>query len=60
MEVHQGKYYRVKDQRYLGEDEFVEEIEGHEKSHEPVYREIPLGEIARELMRRMKIPGDRL
>jgi putative transposase len=59
-EVHQEKYYRVKDQRYLGEDEFVEKIEGQKKSHEPVYWEIPLGEIAREVMRRMEIPGDRL
>jgi chromosomal replication initiation ATPase DnaA len=60
MEVHQEKYYRVKDQRYLGEDEFVEKIEGQKESHEPVYWEIPLGEIAREVMGRMKIPGDRL
>jgi len=44
-EVHQEKYYRVKDQRYLGEDEFVEEIEGQKRSHEPVYWEIPLAWI---------------
>jgi len=59
-EVHQEKYYKVKDQRYLGEDEFVEGIEGQKKSHEPVYWEIALEEIAWEVMQKMKIPADGL
>ncbi|MBI5967013.1 MAG: hypothetical protein HY882_04025 [Deltaproteobacteria bacterium] len=55
---HQEKYYKVKDQRYLGEDEFVEKIEGLRKSHEPAYWEIPLAEIVREVVNGMRIPQD--
>jgi hypothetical protein len=29
---HEEKYYRVKDQRYLGEDEIVDKVEDLEKS----------------------------
>ncbi len=59
-ERHQEKYYRVKDQRYLGEDEFVEKIEGRKKSSEGEYREIPLEVICREVMDKIGIPEDRL
>jgi putative transposase len=47
---HERKYYRVKDQRFLGEDEFVEEVEGLKKSHEPSYWEVPLEKIAGEVI----------
>jgi len=59
-ERHQEKYYKVKDQRYLGEDEFVEKIEGMRKSAEGGYWEIPLEEISRQVMDEMGIPEDRL
>ena len=59
-EGHQEKFYRVKDQRYLGEDEFVEKIEEMRKSPEGGYWEIPMEEIAREVMDKMGIPEDRL
>jgi len=57
---HEQKYYRVKDQRYLGEDEFVEKIEGLKKSHEPSYWEVSLEKIAGEVIRGEGIPRDRL
>src|SRR4030043_1826470 len=52
-EGHQEKFYRVKDQRYLGEDEFVEKIEEMRKGPEGGYWEIPMEEIAREVMAKM-------
>jgi hypothetical protein len=57
---HEQKYYRVKDQRFLGEDEFVEEVEGLKKSHEPPYWEVPFEKIAGEVIRGEDIPRDRL
>ncbi len=57
---HEEKYYQVKDQRYLGEDEFVEKIEGLKKSHELVYREIPIEDIVLEVVKRMSIAQHRL
>ncbi len=59
-ESHQEKYYRVKDQRYLGGDEFVERIEKIKRSPEEGYWEIPMEEIAREVMNKMGIPADQL
>jgi putative transposase len=57
---HEQKYYRVKDQRFLGEDEFVEEIEGLKKSHEPSYWEVSVEKIVEEVMRLTNIRRDRL
>jgi len=59
-EVHQEKYYKVKDQRYLGGDEFVEKVESLKRGSEPVFWEIAIEEIAREVIYRMKVPADRL
>lgn len=59
-EAHQEKYYKVKDQRYLGEDEFIEKVEKLKKSQEPVHWDIPIEEIARKVMDRMEIPPQRL
>ena len=59
-ESHREKYYKVKDQRYLGEDEFVERIEEKRKSPEGGYWEIPIEEISREVVEKMGISEDRL
>ncbi|MDI6754616.1 MAG: hypothetical protein QME78_09525 [Thermodesulfobacteriota bacterium] len=37
---HQKKYYEVKDQRYLGEDEFIDQIERKKTSVDPAIFEI--------------------
>jgi len=57
---HEQKYYQVKDQRYLGEDEFVEKVEDLKKSHEPSYWEVPVEKIVGEVIRGTSIPRDRL
>ena len=57
---HQEKYYKVKDQRYLGEDEFLEEIECKKSSFEPAVYDIPLRDIALEVSKATGIPQDRL
>ncbi len=57
---HEQKYYQVKDQRYLGEDEFVEKVEGLKKSHEPSYWEPPLENIVGEVIRGAGISRDQL
>ena len=48
---HEKKYYQVKDQRYLGEDAFVERIETERKELEDWVYEIPLEAIFREVAR---------
>ena len=48
---HEKKYYQVKDQRYLGEDTFVERIEMERKDPEDEVYEIPLEAISREVAR---------
>lgn len=58
---HEKKYYEVKDQRYLGEDAFIERIETGEKKEagDWVY-EIPLEGISAEVGRAMGIGEDQL
>ena len=48
---HEKKYYQVKNQRYLGEDTFVERIERKRKEAEDWVYEIPLNAISREVAR---------
>ena len=57
---HQRKYYEVKDQRYLGEDEFIDQIERIKTSAEPALLEIPLEDIAKEVVNHMAIGVDRM
>jgi len=57
---HEEKYYRVKDQRYLGEDEFVDKVEGLKKKHEPWYWDISLEKIVLEVLRETGIPRDQV
>ena len=57
---HQGKYYEVKDQRYLGGDSFVNQIEvGRSESESWVY-DVPLEAISQEVSRVTGITEDRL
>jgi REP-associated tyrosine transposase len=48
---HETKYYQVKDQRYLGEDAFVEKIDRERKEAEDWVYKIPLEMISREVAR---------
>lgn len=57
---HQKRYYEVKDQRYLGKDEFIDQIEREKTSSHPEIYEIPMKEIAVEVGNGMAIPRDRL
>jgi len=57
---HQKKYYEVKDQRYLGEDEFIDQIERIKTSAEPGFFEIPLEDIVQEVIDHMAIGRDRM
>ncbi len=57
---HEEKYYQVKDQRYLGEDEFVDKVESIKRSHEPCYWEVPVARIVREVIEGTNISRDRL
>ena len=57
---HQKKYYEVKDQRYLGEDDFIDQIERRKTSAERLLFEIPLEDIAKEVINHMAISRDRM
>jgi len=57
---HQEQYYKVKDQRYLGEEEFIEEVEGKRENLEPSVYDIPLKEIALEVSKAAEIPQESL
>ena len=57
---HEEKYYQVKAQRYLGEDAFVERIEGERKESEDWMYEIPLEVISREVARAIGCREDEL
>ena len=57
---HQKKYYEVKDQRYLGDDEFIDQIERIKTSADPALFEIPLEDIAMEVVNHMAIRRDRM
>ncbi len=54
------KYYQVKDQRYLGEDTFIERIENEREKRDEWIYEIPLEEIAREVSEAIEVRGDDL
>lgn len=57
---HQKKYYEVKDQRYLGEEEFIDQIERIKTSADPAVFAIALEDIAMEVVNHMAIGRDRL
>jgi len=55
---HEEKYYQVKDQRYLGDEKFIEQIEG--KKIEPIVYDISLEDIVSEVSKITGIHQDRL
>jgi hypothetical protein len=57
---HEEKYYRVKDQRFLGEDTFVERIEKERKEPQGWVYEVPLEAISEETSIAMGITRDKL
>jgi hypothetical protein len=57
---HEKKYYQLKNQRYLGEDAFIEQIETEGKKSEDWTYEIPLKVIGREVSRAMTAEEDEL
>jgi len=57
---HEEKYYQVKDQRYLGEDAFVERIEMEREKPEDWIYEIPLKAISKEVARAIGSGEDEL
>jgi REP element-mobilizing transposase RayT len=48
---HQEKYYKVKDQRFLGEDSFIDRIEVEKRGGENAVFDIPIEVIAQEVSR---------
>ena len=57
---HQGKYYEVKDQRFLGEDSFIDRIEVEKKDGEDAVYDIPIEVISQEVSRATGIAQSRL
>lgn len=57
---HQGRYYEVKDQRFLGGDEFIEGIETSKAINTPVLFDIPMEEMVREVSRVVGVTRDRM
>jgi REP element-mobilizing transposase RayT len=57
---HQAKYYEVKDQRFLGEREFLERIESKKVTEEPILFEISLEDIVMEVCKTVGIARGRI
>jgi putative transposase len=57
---HQQRFYEVKDQRYLGEEKFIQEIEKEKGGRESVVYEIPIEVIARGVSRAFGVAIDRV
>jgi len=57
---HQKRFYEVKDQRYLGEEGFINRIEKDKGGRESVVYEIPIEIIAREVSKASGVALERL
>ncbi len=57
---HQEKYYEVKDQRFLGEERFINQIENKKRDGERVVYDIPMEVIVGEVSRACGISTERL
>ena len=57
---YQQKYYKVKDQRYLGEDSFIDRIIEEKKETESWVYDVSLEVISHEVSRAIRIREDRL
>ncbi len=57
---HQAKYYEVKDQQLLGEEEFLERIGSKRVTDGPILLEIPLEDIVLEVGKTVGIPRNHI
>ena len=57
---HQRKFYEVKDQRFLGEESFINRIQDENTAREKVVFDIPIEVISREVSKATGIPLERL
>lgn len=57
---HQKKFYEVKDQRYLGEENFINQIENEKRNREGVVYEIPFEVIVGEVSKGCGVTIDQL
>ena len=57
---HQDKYYKVKDQRYLGDESFIDRIQIEKRDRENVVYDIPIEVIAQKVSQATGIPLNRL
>ena len=57
---HQEKFYEVKDQRYLGEESFINRIENEKRDRESVVYEIPMEVIVGEVSKACAVTTERL
>ena len=57
---HQEKFYEVKDQRYLGEEKFINRIEDEKRDRKSVVYEIPMEVIVGEVSKACGVTIDRL
>ena len=57
---HQEKYYEVKDQRFLGEDSFIDDIEIEKGDRENTVYDLPIEVIAQEVSTATGVAQDRL
>jgi chromosomal replication initiation ATPase DnaA len=55
---HQDDFYETKDQRFLADDEFVEDIQRHVNQHFPFVYEITLEEIVSQVESILELPID--
>jgi hypothetical protein len=55
---HRKEYYEVKDQRFLGEDNFVEEVRRGRDEEGPCVYDISIAEIVSEVSSVLRIPSD--
>ena len=57
---HEERYYGVRDQRYLGEESFIERVEEEAKVSEERFYDLTVDLIAREVSKAIGIPLERL
>jgi putative transposase len=57
---HQQKFYEVKDQRFLGDENFVNRIDTERRNNENVVYEIPFEAIAKEVSKACRVDIERL
>ena len=59
-EGHRDNFYKTKDQRFLGDDEFIEDIQRHLNQDLPFIYDIPIEEIVSRVGSTLQIPLDLL